>query len=199
MATPCVLAKSLAAGSTGSKSSSQYGSWLRNAFAMVAALSFTPFASSQRLIALLLIRLDASNTEGKSSLIIPLAETSSVFESSTRCHPSFFRSVLSFIIERKIHKVFNMSTRNLQTLHPGPLTKHRRLHSASTWPPFRLCARSVAPKATRPRARLSANLLRRKPRDLLAPKPHATELRDRCTSPRLPLHSDRGVSSRWGN
>ena len=32
----------------------------------------------------------------------------------------------------------------------GVVTKLRRLHSASTWPPFRWCARSVASKSTRP-------------------------------------------------
>lgn len=79
------------------------------------------------------------------------------------------------------------------------VTKLRRLHSASTWPPFRLCARSVASKSTRPRARLSANWLDAVSRKTGSPQnTHATELRHRCTPPSLPLHSADKVSSLRG-
>jgi hypothetical protein len=44
-------------------------------------------------------------------------------------------------------------------LFPISGTKLSSLHSASTWPAFRLSARSVALKLPRPRARLSANWL----------------------------------------
>ena len=56
----CAAANSRAAGSISSASSCQYGSGFLNPFAMVAALSFTPLPSSQRLMALLLMRLEAS-------------------------------------------------------------------------------------------------------------------------------------------
>jgi len=79
------------------------------------------------------------------------------------------------------------------------VTKLRRLHSASIWPPFRLCARSVASKSTRPPRQTSGQrteTVSQKtglPQDTLA-----TELRHRCTPPSLPLHSGSQVSSLRG-
>jgi hypothetical protein len=78
------------------------------------------------------------------------------------------------------------------------VTKLYRLHSASTWPPFRLCARSVALKLHPPPSQTSGQLIFsiQMAERLACPKtPHATELRHRCTPPRLPLHSGSQVSS----
>jgi hypothetical protein len=78
-------------------------------------------------------------------------------------------------------------------------TKLRRLHSASTWPPFRLCAHSVASKSTQPPRQTfgqRTGTVSQKtglPQDTLA-----TELRHRCTPPSLPLHSAGKVSSLRG-
>jgi hypothetical protein len=92
--------------------------------------------------------------------------------------------------------VFPYHSRSLFA-RPKSSPKLRRLHSASTWPPFRLCARSVALKLHPPaRARLSANWLDaviRKtglPQD--APRPNCATA---CTTPRLSLHSGSQVSS----
>jgi len=79
------------------------------------------------------------------------------------------------------------------------VTKLRRLHSASTWPPFRLCARSVASKSTRPpRQTFGQRTGTVSQKTGLPQNAHATELRHRCTPPSLPLHSAGKVSSLRG-
>jgi hypothetical protein len=79
------------------------------------------------------------------------------------------------------------------------VTKHRRLHSASTWPSFRCVLVPSRQNPPGPRARLSANWLDAVSRKTgLTQDTHATELRHRCTPPSLPLHSAGQASSLRG-
>jgi hypothetical protein len=79
------------------------------------------------------------------------------------------------------------------------VTKLRRLHSASTWPPFRCVLVPSRQNPPGPRARLSANWLDAVSRKTGLPQDTlATELRHRCTAPSLPLHSGSQVSSLRG-
>src|SRR5208282_6926060 len=82
---------------------------------------------------------------------------------------------------------------------PEVVTKLCRLHSASTWPPFRLCARSVATKSTRPPRQTFGQRTGTVSQKTACPQDTlATELRHRCTAPSLPLHSAGKVSSLRG-
>jgi hypothetical protein len=79
------------------------------------------------------------------------------------------------------------------------VTELGRLHSASTWPPFRCVLVPSRQNPPGPRARLSANWLDAVSRKTGLPQDtHATELRHRCTAPSLPLHSAGKVSSLRG-
>ena len=79
------------------------------------------------------------------------------------------------------------------------MTKLRRLHYASTWPPFRCVLVPSRQNPPGPRARLSANWLHAVSRKTGLPQDtRATELRHRCTPPSLPLHSAGKVSSLRG-
>jgi hypothetical protein len=79
------------------------------------------------------------------------------------------------------------------------VTKLRRLHYASTWPPFRCVLVPSRQNPPGPRARLSANWLHAVSRKTGLPQDtRATELRHRCTPPSLPLHSAGKISSLRG-
>ena len=79
------------------------------------------------------------------------------------------------------------------------MTKLRRLHSASIWPPFRCVFVPSRQNPPGPRARLSANWLDAVSRKTGLPQATlATELRHRCTAPSLPLHSAGKISSLRG-
>lgn len=94
--------------------------------------------------------------------------------------------------------IFSLTYQTYQSCQQEFATKFCRLPSALTWPPFRWCARSVASKLhPPPRQTFGQRAGRRKPKDWLAPRPPATELRHRCTPPRLALHCDCKISSRW--
>jgi hypothetical protein len=103
-----------------------------------------------------------------------------------------------------VSKIIQKSSFLLAFIHLVPfevicavvVTKLRRLHSASTWPPFRCVLVPSRQNPPGPRARLSANWLDAVSRKTGLPQDtHATELRHRCTPPSLPLHSADKVSS----
>ena len=78
-------------------------------------------------------------------------------------------------------------------------TKLRRLHSASTWPPFRCVLVPSRQNPPGPRARLSANGQEPSAKRLACPKtPTRPDCAHRCTAPSLPLHSGSQVSSLRG-
>jgi hypothetical protein len=93
----------------------------------------------------------------------------------------------------------HLNTRFTFSLQPEVVTKLGTLHSASTRPPFRLCASFRRDEiCTRPQARLPANGQTRKPEDWLAPGHPRDRTAHRSTPPSLPLHSGSQVSSLLG-